>query len=260
MVETATEPLEHVPAPQVPKRVGRQVLRFRLPGTWHMIDLIDPEVANTDARKMAEELLGISDEAAPARILLRRRLADAADASAAGNGRALFIATELSPGVPLPATITLFEPEHLRMSPAIGTQPQEVLRVFKEGLEQLATPGIEDAQLVEGENFLALRIHRIDERQWEETPWNGEGSDPAQSPETAWAWSEEMRQEASQATMRDILVDYWVTVPETKALVLVTAASSLGDMPHAMLGFFDALISAAYFVESEAEEPASVAD
>lgn len=227
--------------------VSAPVLRFRLPGTWHTIDLADTEATKSDAKKMAEEILGRSDEAAAARILLRRHMADIAESGAEARGRVLFIADELAPGISLPATLTVFEPEGLRMSPAIGTDPEEVLRIFRAGLEELSTPGVEQAQIIEGDGFLSLRIHRIDVRHWQETPWEGPGQDPALAPETAWAWSDEVRAEAEKVTMRDILVDYWVTVPGSKSLVLVSAMSSCGDMPHAMLGLFDAIIAASYF-------------
>jgi len=204
-------------------------LRFRLPGRWFAVDLTGPDATSASIRRIARDAVGPADDRAPERARVRRQLQDAVDAAAQGDVRAIMFSTEIAVGTPLPVTLLVFEPADLRMSPAIGTAPETVLKVMAESLRQLDPVAHASMVEVRGPGIPALRTHRV-ETVADDTEADG--------------------------TLR-LVADYWVPVPGTKQMLLVRFSTPLGELENMMCALFDEFVAASYFV---AERPRSLRD
>ncbi len=213
-------------------------LSFRLAGRWHRVDLSDQQSIRATARAVALEIAGRRDQDAPARARLRADLVDAADQAVAGGATMLMFSTELTPGTPMPVTLTVYVPERLRMSPAVGTDPATVLTTFVDGLEVLDPDAHASLQEAPYDGGTGVRTHRLTDQVHEESD--------------------------RSVTIRRLSVDYWLPVPGTKRLALVNLATPLGEIAEVMLSFFDAIISAVWFDDTRipvaSRTPASIAD
>jgi hypothetical protein len=197
---------------------GRE-LRFRLPGRWFTVDVSGGDATAASIRQVAKDAVGPADDRATQRADVRRRLDEAVRAGAGGDLRALMMATEISPGMPLPVTLVVFEPSDLRMSPAIGTAPDRVIAVMAESLSQLDPEAHATMVHVPGPGVPAIRTHRVD------------------------ATSDE----PDMADIPRLSADYWIPVPDSKQVLIVRLTTPLGDIEHLMLSLFDGFIAAAFF-------------
>lgn len=196
-------------------------LAFRLLGTWWQVALDSDEEARTSATEVARGTLGTADENATPRRRMRDDLVEAARAAREAHGRLLLLQTELGPGEPMSAMLTLFDDDRFRMSPAIGTNPERVLAVLEEALPTIA-PEMADTAVrrpfADGE---VVRAHRIDE-------------------------SVEV-EDGERFTQRRLVAHYWYPVPDSKKLALVVISSPLGDIPNVLLTYFDAIVEVSGF-------------
>ncbi|MFY9713174.1 MAG: hypothetical protein WAK00_06845, partial [Microbacterium sp.] len=133
--------------------------------------------------------------------------------------------TEIAPGTPLPVTLLVFEPADLRMSPAIGTAPQTVLKVMAEGLKETDPAAFASMAEVRGPGVPVLRTHRV------ELVDDGGQSD---------------------GVMR-LIADYWIPVPDTKRMLMVRLSTPLGELENVMCALFDEFIAVAYFSDDKHE-------
>lgn len=131
----------------------------------------------------------------------------------------MMFSTEIAPGSPLPVTLVVYAPTRLRMSPSIGTEPDKVLAVLTESLEQSRPDLVASLTAVTGAGAPALRTHRV------------EPIDPVGE---------------SSGALR-LAADYWVPVPRSKQVVMVRLSTPMGEIENIMLSLFDALVRAAYF-------------
>lgn len=200
-------------------------LRFRLPGRWFSVDLSNEDAANTSIKRIARDAIGPSDALATERAQVRRQLQEAVAASAQGDVRAIMFSTEIAGGTPLPVTLLAFEPADLRMSPAVGTAPQSVLKVMAEGMKQIDPEAHASMIEVRGPGVPALRTHRV------ELVEDGSESD---------------------GVLR-LIADYWIPVPGTKRIMMVRFSTPLGELENVMCALFDEFIAVAYFGEGKPE-------
>lgn len=205
--------VEPTPASALP------TLRFRFIGSWFPIiwnALDSPELID----RFVEEKYGRRDDLATVRAKARRDLRAAVAKAEEGEAQAMFLATEIQPGLPMPITLTVFAPSELRMSPTIGDDPDAVLSTFRKSLALRETPDLETAVQLEIEDARILRMHRVVEQPLEEAPG---------------------------FTARTLSADYWYTIPGSKRMLLVNVSTPMGDMANLMLQFFDAVVGASYF-------------
>lgn len=139
--------------------------------------------------------------------------------------RLLLMSTALPNGTPMPLTITVSEPEELRMSPAVGTSPDRVLATLEESLRIINRTEFADAVRRRSESGDVLRTHELVPRSYDD----GTGS------------------------IRELRVHYWYPVPGTKQVTLVTFTTPLGDIPHVMLAYTDAIVRASYLSDEDAD-------
>ncbi|WP_314853741.1 hypothetical protein [uncultured Microbacterium sp.] len=198
-------------------------LAFRLIGTWWPVDLESDEAASASASVVARGTLGTRDQEATARRRLRDDLVVAARTAREARARLMLLQTELAPGEPMSATLTLYDDDRVRMSPAIGTSPDRVLAVLEESLPTIApdlAPTAVRRPFTDGE---VMRVHRVDEV---------------------------IKVEAGQEfTQRRLVAQYWYPRPDSKHLVLAVLSTPLGDIPHTLLSYFDAIVEVSRFIE-----------
>lgn len=205
-------------------------LVFRLIGTWWRVDLSSDDAARASAADIARGTLGTADQHATARRRLRDDLVAAAAAAREAHARLLLLQTELSPGSPMSATLTLYDDERMRMSPAIGTAPDRVLAMLEESLPTIAPDLVTTAVRRPFAGGEVVRVHRIDET-------------------VAVDSGEEF-------TQRRLVAQYWYPQPGSKHLLLVVLSTPLGDIAHTLLSYFDAIVEVSHFTTpASAEHP-----
>lgn len=191
-------------------------LLFRLPGAWISIDPRDEEAARAHSAAIAREVVGPADDAALLRRRVRRGLEDAAEAAREASAHLLLMCREIAPGVPTPVAITVHAP--VTITPAVGTAGDAVMRAFEESLPHTSESDLETATRVDTAGSAVLRLHSV-------TP--------------------QLIEEDGESVVQNRLVArYWYTVPGVKQVVLVSMTTPLGDIPHAMLHFFDTVVHA----------------
>lgn len=196
-------------------------LRFRLIGTWWRIDLASDEAATASATAVARGTLGTADQQATARRRMRGDLVAAAAAARDAQARLMLLQTELGPGEPMSATLTVYDDERVRMSPAIGTGPDRVLAVLEESLPVIAPGLAATATRRRFDGGETVRVHRIDE-----------------TVET---------EDGEEFVQRRLVAQYWYPEPDSKHLVLAVLSTPLGDIPHTLLSYFDAIVEVSRF-------------
>ncbi|WP_428832915.1 hypothetical protein [Microbacterium flavum] len=205
-------------------------LLFRLLGTWWEVGLASDGASRDSAVEIARSTLGTRDQEATARRRLRDDIVTAAAAAREAHATLMLLQTELAPGDPMSASLTVYDDDRFRMSPAIGTAPDRVLRVLEESLPTIAPGLAHTAVRRRFEGGEVIRVHRIDETV------ESEGG--------------------QQFVQRRLVAQYWYPQPDTKRLVLVVLSTPLGDIPHTLLSYFDAIVEVSRFVE----RPAGSAD
>ena len=205
-------------------------LQFRLRGEWYPLVLPgqDPDMLR---KKFVKSVGGAQDAYAAQRALLSEQLRRASDEAVRGEVEAMFVCAQLRSGVPMPINLTVIARPDLHMSPAIGVSSEAVLEILEKSFEVLQLDDLDSAVRVEGPDFLALRMHRT---HVEERDIDGE-----------------------IFYDRSLVADYWYTVPGTKNVLLVNFITPMGDIPHIMLQFFDAIVKASYFEipEGDSSDP-----
>lgn len=200
-----------------------RALRFRLPGRWFSVDLSGEEATASSIRDIARQAVGSTDDRATDRAKVRRQLQEAAAAGAKGDVRAIMFVTEIAPGTPLPVTLFVFEPDDLRMSPAVGTAPERVLNVMAEGFKRMDPVAATSMVEVRGPGVPALRSHRV----------------------------EEVADDSESDGINRLIVDYWIPVPDTKRVMMARFSTPLGELENVMCALFDEFIAVAYFSEDD---------
>lgn len=214
---------------------GEFTIRFHLPGTWYTISMDDEERARKSIDELAREVAGDTDEGAKVRALMKHQLQEATKKGIEGGGRVMYLGREIAPEVPFPVSITVYEPQGLRMSPAVGTDPQSVLGFMQQGLEQAT---IDEITPLSGRQFHALRTVNVEE---DEDLIEARAAEP-DNPELA------------ELKLHTLRADYWCHVPTTKNVILVSFSTQMSEVRNMLLMLFDAIVSAAYFVDSQ-EKP-----
>ncbi|KIC59506.1 hypothetical protein [Microbacterium hominis] len=203
--------------------VGPQ-LRFRLPGEWISVDPRDEDAARDHNASIARQIVGPADDAPLLRRRIQSGLDDAAAAAREASAHLLLICREIAPGVPTPVAITVHTP--ITVTPAVGTAPEAVMRAFELSLPHTGEPDLETATRMDAAGSAVLRLHAVSTQMIEE--------------------------DGQSAVQRRLVARYWYTVPNSKQVALVNMSTPLGDIPHAMLRFFDAIVAASSWGTADA--------
>ena len=196
-------------------------LRFRLPGSWVALDPRDADTTHAHSARIAREIIGPADDAAALRRRVQSGLDDASAAAREASAHLLLMCREIAPGVPTPVAISVHTP--VEVTPTVGTAPEAVMRAFTASLPHTAERDLETATRTDAAGSAVLRLHSVTAQLIEE--------------------------DGSTVTQNRLVARYWYTVPGRKQVALVNMTTPLGDIPHAMLRFFDAIVAASSWSE-----------
>lgn len=189
--------------------------RYVLPGTWGRIDLASEQASKASIRRLVDTAAGKSDQLVEVRRELRTRFQGAADEARAGGAVELQIAMEISPGVPLSATLAVFLPQiDLEKLDSLGLAELAVVLtgVVTSSTDPTETGLVEELREPE---FRAVRQTYLRSTRLNE----GDESTPL------------------------LQVDYWVAATEPSRLALLTFSSTFVDFEEQLLDLFDAIVA-----------------
>lgn len=200
-------------------------LALTLVGRWHRFESSDPVALRRQVHAYVRSTVGTRDDRATARAQLRARLTEVVGEAARHRASAVFVCEEVSPGVALPAMVTVFHPMVAPTpDPATASAGRDsVLGAMRRDLVATAAAGKESAcvQVAAGSGD-ALRVVTIDEA--------------------------EAVEGVPTSRVRSVRADYWVLWPDGTRVSLVSCFTPLGDIPHAMVRLFDAIVARARIV------------
>jgi hypothetical protein len=191
-------------------------LRFRLPGQWFQVPLHSREEARTAVERLVRHQVGPADDRAGLRRELTARFFTAIEGAIDGNGQSMQVAITIVPEVPISANFTVFLPE-VTLTPAIGTSPDAVMELLRRGLEGVTDLSTEAR--FDTADSAVLRLHR----------------------------EQAARVDDENDDVPALAVDYWITVPGHKRVVLVSFATVYSELTEVMLTFFDSIVRASYW-------------
>ena len=194
-------------------------LHFRLPGTWHRIDLAGGDASERSIKSVVRDVIGVADDRAHVREQMRRELRTAVESARQAEAKSLMFSTEIAPGSPLPVSLGVYAPRKLHMSPSVGTAPAAVLGVFAQGVRRSQPELAGSLTDVTAAGGPAIRTHTVA---------------PIEIPDEDTGASR-------------LVADYWIPVPDSKQVVMVRLSTPMGELENIMLSLFDALVTAAYF-------------
>ena len=218
-------------------------LVFNLPGTWFPVAITDDGAVEQDVERLVLGIVGPADDAAVLRRQMHDQVVDACAEAMEGGAVAMYFGKELEKGAPFPVNITVYQPPGLRMSPAIGTESDEVFGILRMGFDDADDAFVD----VEGGNYRALRRVLIEK----------DDSFQIEVPEEETPEEAALRAEAEKLDLERMRVDYWAHVPGTKQIVIVSFATQMAMINHLMLELFDLIVAASHFVTSSADEGTS---
>lgn len=193
--------------------------KFVLPGSWGRVDLSSEASSRRSIRKIAETATRRREELAPMRADLRDRFQQAADLAREGGASDLYVAFELAKGVPLPAWLTVFQPDLDSTDfRALGLNDLALL------LDVSAKTG--DERITETRQELdGGAIHAVRQTWRRQTRViEGEG-------------------ELAVDQVFEILeADYWLATTSPNRIALLTFSTAYAEYEEEMLGLFDAVI------------------
>ena len=194
-------------------------LRFRLMGSWHPV-LLNQLDSTALVSVFVASVIGRRDIDATIRARMRGDLTTAITRARERDAVAMFLATEITPGIPMPVTLTVYAPPRMHMSPAVGTEAETVRGALQKSFAQIGMEHLDTARTFSIAGSEILRLHHVDAQELPEQP---------------------------AAHVRTLTADYWYTVPDSKQLVVATFSTPMGDIPNLMLDFFDSLVAASYW-------------
>lgn len=194
-------------------------LHFRLPGTWHHLDLQGGDQSEASIETVVRNAIGVADDRAILRADLRRDLRTAVESARQAEATCMMFSTEIAPGSPLPVTLVVYAPSRLRMSPSIGTSPERVLAVLAESMRQQDPERAASIAHRTDAGGPVVRTHRV------------EPIEPT---------------EETGGALR-LTADYWIPMPDTKRVVMVRLSTPMGEIENILLSLYDVVVEAAYF-------------
>lgn len=201
--------------------VGVPELKLVLPGVWGTIDLESEETVAASVRKLVTRLAGHADRAASLRADLRRQLTALAAEAGAGRASELYFAIEVVPGLPVPLSLAVYWPPTTILG-SLPTNPDSVIDLVIEALRSR-----EDS----GEFNDVARERFGDTATWRRTKTlvnPAEGEIPEH---------------------QTLIVDYWVAVPGTQRVVLLTFSTTLVEAKQQLLELFRTIVSVSDWAE-----------
>jgi hypothetical protein len=196
------------------------VPKFVLPGSWARVDLSTEASSRRSIRKIAETATNRRDDLATVRADIRDRFQEAADLARDGGASDLYIAFELASGVPLPAWLTVFQPD---------IESAEIAAIGKADLNSVLDYAVKTTRDRVSEVRSELdegAIHAV-RQSWRRQTRVQEGPEGAGVDET----------------FEILEADYWLAAANPNRVALLTFSTAYAEYEDEMLNLFDAVIS-----------------
>jgi len=189
--------------------------RFVLPGTWGRVDLRSEAASRSSIRKLAEQVTRKREELAGARAEIRDRFNAAAEAARGSSATDLYVAFELTKGVPMPAWLTVFTPEIDAVDfQALGLG--DLQKVLEKGVA-VADPTVTTTETTTDNEIRAVR------QSWRRVAHVAEGN--------------------IERDFELLEADYWLAAANPNRVALITFSTAFVEWEDEMLRLFDAVIS-----------------
>lgn len=189
--------------------------KFVLPGTWGRVDLRSEAASRSSIRKLAENVTNRKEELASLRAEIRDRFNLAADAARGSGATDLYVAFELTKGIPLPAWLTVFTPavEDVDFQQLGLDDLQKVLE------SSIAVP---DPTVTTSERAVNPAIRAV-RQSWRRVAHVAEGN--------------------VERDFEMLEADYWLAAANPNRVALLTFSTAFVEWEEEMLRLFDAVIS-----------------
>jgi hypothetical protein len=187
---------------------------------WREIPLRDETVTREAVRRLVVESMGRSDSRARLRAEVRDRLRAAASAAREANADRFVIAIEAVTDLPIPAFLGIYSPG-LDISAATSTSAVDVMNVVVSALR--ARPGEDGSERYSTNESEVLVSSRVD-------------VSVAALPE---------RPEITPDRIQNLVVDFWMTVPGERRVVLLSFSSPAVDLREPLFNLYRAIVSTA---------------
>lgn len=209
-------------------------LEFVLPGTWWDLPVTDPDAATRRIQQLVTEAVGKADKDAEVRRRLRSGLQEAVDTARKNAAQQIYLAREVTPGVPLSASLAVYWPDVAKMPDDVASSPKLARAFLKAALN-----GGPDPLGEEDEEEFSLPTTDVLRRTFLSLSELEAGGDKAEG-----------------GTLR---VDYWLTVPDRERFALLSFSSSFVSLKSELLNLFDAVVSTVKWGDLSAlDEPAGL--
>ncbi|MCU1474137.1 hypothetical protein [Amnibacterium sp.] len=187
-------------------------IEFVLPGSWRFVPVADESAAKRAIGRITEQTVGRADERARLRADIRARFTAAADRARGAGGEAMWICDEITPGVPLPASIVLYRP-------ALTVRHEESAEHRRTALhELLAEPrsDVAESDLVSGGQPAVRRAETV----------SGPATDEPNAP-----------------VVETVECDYWIVQPDGRGVLLLVFACGMPLLRDKLIELFDLIVT-----------------
>ncbi|MFZ4893412.1 hypothetical protein ACL9RL_03065 [Plantibacter sp. Mn2098] len=250
MTDSADSGADETATPSTDTAIPAPALRF--PGIWHAMPLDGSDAARQSRRAVASALAGTGDERAQARAILDQRLARAAESAGDLGGRRLFLAEQVTDGVPVTAALTEILVD-AKMSPAIGTAASEVMDVLLEGFRHT-----DDPEAADGERFTigdAEVFRRVSVQVDDGGVRNVSELGDVEPVVIEFFRSLGLPEDGAVPSTSTLRVEYWVTVPTTKRVLLFSFATPFAELREPLVNLFTAIVSTLEWIPADGTAP-----
>jgi hypothetical protein len=199
-------------------------IEFVLPGSWRFVPVADEPAAKRAIGRITEQTVGRADERARLRADIRARFTAAADRARGAGGEAMWICDEITPGVPLPASIVLYRPALMVRHEESAEQRRAALH------ELLAEPrsDVAESDLVCGGQPAVRRAEMV----------SGPATDEPDAP-----------------IAETIECDYWIVQPDGRGVVLLVFACGMPLLRDKLVELFDLIVATSRWKDGASVPP-----
>ncbi len=183
---------------------------FALPGTWWLVPVADPEASAKAIGRAVEQAIGRRDADARLRAELRARFTDVADRARTAGAAQVHLCREIMPGVPLPATLTVYWPRLALRASGEADPAAALARVL--GAPDAATTQVALTDLPTGAGIRRSRVV------------TGSAAPDGSAPEVT-----------------TVEVDYWLATPGDRVLLL-SFACGMPLLADQLVTLFDEVV------------------
>jgi hypothetical protein len=205
------------------KSPGVQIV---LPGSWWKIPVGDEEAATRAIHALANKVTNRMDAFARLRGDLRKQLTELAETARAGGAEQVFLALEIVPGTTLPMSLALFWPD-IDVLGSTPSKPQTVIALVREALEALpdAAEYSDQEEAVLGGTQTWRRSRTIVH------PADGDVGE-----------------------YETFVVDYWVAVPGSQRVALLTFSTTIPGERELLLQLFRVMVESMRWDEDASDD------